>query len=175
MKKILILSMPICLAIICSCQKQDSTVEQQLAQRKAELDAREKALEERLNALDEKVNALDERVNLLAENEKAISNARTTPTNVQTPDPAQVQAEREAAMQQFSAEIRAQIPDDAKMKAGSDRKRQPGLEQLQNQMQHKLDKMRMSGAAVFPATQANSPTPSPAVETPLPTSSPTPQ
>jgi hypothetical protein len=41
MKKIFLLSMLISLAMICSCQKKDSTTEQQLAQRKTELDARE--------------------------------------------------------------------------------------------------------------------------------------
>ena len=45
MKKIVILSMLISFGMICSCQKQDSAAEQQLAQRKAELDAREQALD----------------------------------------------------------------------------------------------------------------------------------
>ena len=43
-----VLSMLISFAMICSCQKQDSAAEQQLAQRKTELDARETALIERL-------------------------------------------------------------------------------------------------------------------------------
>jgi hypothetical protein len=47
MKKLFTLTMLISFAMICSCQKQDSAAEQQLAQRKAELDAREKALDER--------------------------------------------------------------------------------------------------------------------------------
>jgi hypothetical protein len=47
MKKTLVLSLLIPFALVCSCQKQDSTAEQQLAQRKTELDAREKALDER--------------------------------------------------------------------------------------------------------------------------------
>jgi hypothetical protein len=38
--------MLISLAMVCCCQKQDAAAEQQLAQRKAELDAREKALDE---------------------------------------------------------------------------------------------------------------------------------
>jgi hypothetical protein len=38
-------------ALVCSCQKQDSIAEQQLAQRKTELDAREQALDEREKAL----------------------------------------------------------------------------------------------------------------------------
>ena len=97
MKKIFILPTFISLAMICSCQKQDSAAEQELAQRKTELDARENALDERMNALDERVKALDETVKILAENQKAMANAETSLTGVQgeTPDPAQVQAERE--------------------------------------------------------------------------------
>ena len=167
MKKVLILSVLISFAMICSCQKQDSVVEQQLAQRKAEADAREKVLDERMNALDERVKAL-------AEKEKAIANTWRTTTDVQaqTFDPAQVQAERDRAIQQFSAEIRSQIPDDSKMKAEREMERQRGLEKLQRQRQRKLE---LAGGAVFPAPEATSPTPSPAVESILPTSSPTPE
>ena len=53
MKKLFTISMLVSFAMICSCQKQDSAAEQQLAQQKAKLDAREKALNERVNALDE--------------------------------------------------------------------------------------------------------------------------
>src|SRR6202049_4725250 len=97
MKKMFVLSMLISFAMICSCQKQDSTAEQQLAQRKTDLDAREEALVERKSALDEREKALDEREKALAEKEKATMNARTNPTNLQdqTPDPAQVEAEKD--------------------------------------------------------------------------------
>ena len=54
MKKTLALSLLIPFALICSCEKQDSTAEQQLAQRKTELDTREKALDEREKALEER-------------------------------------------------------------------------------------------------------------------------
>ena len=54
MKKTLALSLLIPFALICSCQKQDATAEQQLAQRKTELDAREQALDEREKALAER-------------------------------------------------------------------------------------------------------------------------
>jgi len=57
MKKFFVISMLISFAMICSCQKQDLAAEQQLAQRKAELDAREKALDEREKALAERENA----------------------------------------------------------------------------------------------------------------------
>jgi hypothetical protein len=173
MKKFLILSIIISFAMICSCQKQDSVAEQQLAQQKAALDAREKALDERVNTLDERVNVLNGRVNALAEKQKAMANVRTIPTDPQTQisDPAQVQAERAAAIQQFSAEIRARIPDDSKMLEG-DRKRQAGLEPPQNERQPKSE---TSGGAIFPVPEATSPTPSPAIETTSPTQSPPPQ
>ena len=76
--------------MICSCQKQDSAAEQQLAQQKAEPDARETPLIERLNALDEKVNALDKKVKALAEKEQTTLNAgRLLPApGPETPDPA---------------------------------------------------------------------------------------
>jgi len=54
MKKLVALSTLIALAMVCSCQKQDTAAEQQLAQRKAGLDAREKALDEREKALAER-------------------------------------------------------------------------------------------------------------------------
>ena len=116
MKKMSVLSMLISFAMICSCQKQDSAAEQQLAQRKTEVDARETALIERLNALDEKVNALDKKVKALAEKEQTTLNAGTTATGVQgqTPDPAQVTAERERIVQQF----RALVPNPSKGAAG---------------------------------------------------------
>ena len=51
MKKFVLFSMLLSLALVASCQKQNSTAEQQLARRKADLDAREKALDEREKAL----------------------------------------------------------------------------------------------------------------------------
>ena len=51
MKKVFVLSLLIPFALGCSCQKRDATAEQQLAQRKADLDAREKALDQREKAL----------------------------------------------------------------------------------------------------------------------------
>jgi hypothetical protein len=164
MKKILLLSMLVSFAMICSCQKQDSAAEQQLPQRKTEPDTRETALIERLNALDEKVNALDKKVNALSEKEQTTFNAGATATGVQaqTPDPAQVIAERDRAIQQF----RALIPNPSRGTAGDPAKqqraapRQLGPEDLQRQWQQNLDKAKMSGEAVIPATEAGSPIPS---------------
>jgi hypothetical protein len=171
MKKMFLLSMLISFAMICSCQKQDSAAEQQPAQRKTEPEARETALTaliERLNALDEKVNALDKKVKALFEKEQATLNAGATATGVQgqTPDPAQVTAERDRAIQQF----RALLPNPSRVRAGDPAKqerpgaRQLGPEDLQRQWQQNLDKAKMSGKAVFPAAEATSPTPSPTPE-----------
>jgi hypothetical protein len=176
MKKMFVLPMVISFAMICSCQKHDSAAEQQLAQRKTEPDARENALDEKVNALDEKVNALDKKVKALLEKEQATLNAGTTATGVQgqTPDPAQVTAERDRIIQQF----RALIPNPSQVTAGDPAKqgrpapRQLGPEDLQRQWQQNLDKAKMSGKAVFPAAEATSPTPSPAVEASSPIASP---
>ena len=83
--------MLVSLAMICSCEKKDSTAQQQLAQRKVELDTREEELAERKNALDEREKVLDEREKALADKQKGTMNAPPNPTDVQ--DPAQVQAE----------------------------------------------------------------------------------
>jgi hypothetical protein len=93
MKRLFTLSMLISFAMICSCQKQDSAAERQIAQRKAELDAREKALDEREKALDER--------------EKATTNIRRIPADVQRriPDPAQVQAQRDKRRQQMLEQL----------------------------------------------------------------------
>ena len=103
--------MLISFAMICSCQKQDSVVEQELAQRKAELDAREDALDERMNALDERVKALDERVNALAENEKSRANVQTISPDAQSQDVIPTQQrpklKETRAIQQLSSDIRA--------------------------------------------------------------------
>jgi hypothetical protein len=186
MKKMFILSMLISFAMICSCQKQDSAAEQQLAQPKTEVDTRETALIERLNALDEKVNALDKKVKALAEKEQTTLNAGTTATGVQgqtpdpapgqTPDPAQVIAERDRAIQQF----RALLPNPSRVRAGDPAKqerpaaRQLGPEDLQRQWQQNLDKAKMSGKAASPAAEAGSPTAFPAVEaiSPIPSRTP---
>ncbi len=93
--------MVISFAMICSCQKQDSAVEQQLAQRKAELDAREKALDEREKALVEK--------------EKAVANSRIIQSRQQARNPAEVEAEREKRLQQLPPELRALIPNPVQM------------------------------------------------------------
>ncbi len=101
MKKIFIFPMVISFAMICSCQKQDSTADAQLAQRKTELDAREKALDEREKAL--------------VEREKAVANSRIIPSRQQARNPAEMEADREKRLQQLPPELRALVPNPAQM------------------------------------------------------------
>ena len=145
MKKISVLSLLIPFALVCSCQKQDSTAEQQLAQRKTELDAREKALDEREKAL--------------AEREKLVAKPRVAPVPRITPaepqrtvppelkglmaDPSQIRTEREQRMQERLAERQRKMEEVQKMRV-------PALRRTQ---------------ATAPATeQAASPSPSPTPE-----------
>jgi chromosome segregation ATPase len=175
--------MLIAFAMICSCQKQDSTAEQQLAQRKTELDAREEELTERKSALDEREKALAQREKALAERENTSKNARTIARSVQgqTTEPSQANAERDSRIQQLPPELRTLVPPTSHAAAGDPGKqqrpapRQLGPEDLQRQWQSKLDKTNMSGKAVSPTAEAGSPTPSPAVEATSPTPSPTPE
>src|SRR5438132_5434758 len=174
MKKLFILSMLISFAMVCSCKKQDSAVEQQLAQRKAELDAREKALDERETAL--------------AERERATASRRMKPADVQPQgtirDPAQVKAERDKRIQQLPPELQLQglIADPSRDNADKDSRMQERLAQRQRRMED-LQKARMSrdvkpGAAASPETEATSPAPlaaSPAAEATSPSPSPTPE
>ena len=163
MKRLFTLSMLISFAMICSCQKQDSAAEQQLAQRKAELDAREKALDEKEKAL--------------ADREKAITNIRRIPADVQrrvpavvqrpTPDAARLKAERDKRMQQLPPDAQRLLPDPAQVQALREKRRQQMLEQLQRMN---------SGAPGSPAATLTNPSAaSPAVEATSPSPSPTPQ
>ncbi len=90
MKNTLALSLLIPFALVCSCQKQDSTAEQQLAQRKTELDAREQALDEREKALDEREKALAERQKLVAK-PRVAPVPRTAPARPQRTVPPELQ------------------------------------------------------------------------------------
>ena len=145
MKKFFVLSLLIPFALACSCQKRDTTAEQQLVQRKAELDAREKALDEREKAL--------------ADREKLATKAsvptvpRTVPAQPQRSippelqgliaDPSQARGDREQRIQERLAERQRKIEEIQRMRAARARARpQP----------------------TTPATEAASPSPSPTPE-----------
>lgn len=168
------LSLLIFFAVICSCQRQDSAAEQQLAQRKVELDAREDALIEREKVTDEREKALNEREKALIENKKATAKAQTIDPDVQSRD-----------VIRDAAQLKALMSDPSQLnsiKAKKDRMTQERLSQRQGtqqesqgQKQYKLQQAQkpwMSGAALPPAAEAPSPTPSPAAEAISPTPSP---
>ena len=164
MKKFFALSMLISFAMICSCQKQDSAAEQQLAQRKAELDAREKALDEREKAL--------------AEREKVRASARTIPSDVQSRaqvrDPAELKAERDRRLQQLPPELQGLIADPSQGRDEKDTRMQERLAERQRRMEE-LERARMAHAVKPFGEEATSPTPSPAIEATSPSPSPTPE
>src|SRR5438445_2117878 len=98
MKRLFVPSMLISFAMVCSCQKQGSAAERQLAQRKAELDAREKALDEREKALDEREKSSDERENPTA---SAHLSSPDLKSGGKVSDLEQLKAERDRRMQQL--------------------------------------------------------------------------
>ena len=153
----------IALAIICSCQKQDSTVEAQLAQRKTELDVREEALVQREKAMDEREKAV-------AEREKALANSRVIQSRRQGPDAAQAEAERQRRIQQLPPELRALIPDRSRVDAERAEKNPTTDRQRAVRTQRSLEdtqkKKGIGGAFASPAAEvpqadASSPSPSP--------------
>jgi len=183
MKKTLLLSTVVSFAMICSCQKNDSGAEAQLAQRKTELDARDEALIQREKAVDEKEKEV-------VEKEKALANSRIIQSQRQAPDAAQDEAERQKRIQQLPPELKALVPDRSQIEAARGQKdtekqeqsiqRQSALQgsqRTQSARQRKLDsiqKWQNSGVAPSPGAQTSSPAPSPAIETQSETESPTP-
>jgi hypothetical protein len=166
MKKMLVLSTVVSFAIICSCQKQDSTAEAQLAQRKTELDTREEALVQREKAVEEKEKAV-------AEREKAVANTRVIQPQRQAPDAAQAEAERQRRIQQLPPEFRALIPDRSQLDAKRAAKEAATEQQRAAQTQRSIEKAQkkqgidggfISPAAEVPAAEATSPPPSPTPE-----------
>ena len=118
MKKTLALLLLIPFALVCSCEKQDSTAEQQLAQRKTELDAREKALDEREKALAERERlVVKPRVAPIPRVAPAGSQ-RTIPPELQglMADPNQARTEREQRMQERLAERQRRMEEIRKMR-----------------------------------------------------------
>ena len=145
-------------AMICACQKQDSTTEAQLAQRKAELDTREQALAEREKAL--------------AEKEKMIARFRAIPSDLQARkpaiDPEQAKAEREKRIQQLPPELQALIRDRSLLNSRTAEK-DKGTEDRAAELRRRLEEARSKkmGAIQSPnaetsdtqATSSPSPTP----------------
>jgi len=168
MKTIFVLLMLTAFAMVCSCHKEDSAAEEELAQRKLQLDAREEALAERKSVLDEGENALNKREKALQQREKSLAakeepamNAQTDPANVQ--DPAEMKDETDSLTQ----ELRARVPDLSQAvteKAEMDSELQgtqkmPELGELRIQKQLDADELQrkkeriMDAAGISPAPQ----------------------
>ncbi len=151
-------------AMICSCQKQNSAAEEQLAQRKAELDSREKALDEREKAL--------------AERENVRARAPGIPSDLhsraQVRDPAELKAERERKLQQLPPELKGLIADPSQGRDENDPRMQERLAQRQRRTEE-LQRARMAHAVKPFEVEATSPTASPATEAASPSPSPTPE
>ena len=139
-------------AMICSCQKQGSIAEAQLAQRKTDLDAREEALVQREKAVDEREKAV-------AEKEKALANSRVIQSGRQGPDAAQAEAERQRRIQQLPPELRGLIPDRARIEAERGRTTQDRA--VQTQPDVKTSRALAAPDAKSPEAEATSPSPSP--------------
>jgi len=166
MKKLFALTMLICLAMICSCQKQGSAAERQLAQRKAELDAREKALDEREKALNEK--ELNGREKALAERENPTASAPTISPALQSRDKVrdleQLKAERDRRMQQLPPEVQRLIPDQSQVQAVEAERAEKNrrLQERLAEKKHSLEELQRtepSGAAAPPGAEATVTTP----------------
>jgi hypothetical protein len=125
MKNIFLFVMLVCLAMISSCQKQDSAIEQRLAQREAALDQREKALDDREKAL--------------IQRERIMANFRAVRPEPQPRQPsrdaAELQAERERRIQQLPPEFRALIPDASKIQAERAKRTQEQIGQTRGSAQ----------------------------------------
>jgi hypothetical protein len=155
MKKMFILWMLISLATICSCQKQDSTAEAELTQRKAELDVREEALVQREKAVDEREKAV-------AQRERAVATSRIIRSQRQVPDAAQAEAERQRRIQQLPPELKALIPDRSRIDAERADKNKIKQEQaVQTQPDVKMSRTPAAPDAKSPEAEATSPSPSP--------------
>jgi hypothetical protein len=145
MRKTFALLLLLPFALVCSCQKQDSTAEQQLVQRKTELDAREKALDEREKALEEREKLVAKpRVPSVPRIAPA-EPQRTVPPELKglIADPSQLRTEREQRMQERLAE------------------RQRKMEEVQRR---RVRALLPNQATAPPTEEAASPSPSPTPE-----------
>jgi hypothetical protein len=125
MKKLFVLPALIVFVAVSSCQKNDSTIDQQLAERKAQMDAREKALDAREKGLDAR-----ERVTTDA---RANVGLQAVPPDAQAelkrlvPDPAHAKAERQRRLQDRISQRQrkleeiqqSRVPDTAGASAGT--------------------------------------------------------
>src|SRR5262245_29471287 len=148
MKKTSALSLLIPLALVCSCQKQDSTAEQQLTQQKTELETRDKALDEREKALEQR--------------EKLVAKPRVPSVPRIYPAPSA------APQQTVPPELAGLVADPTKLRA----EREQRIQERLAQRQRKVEEVQRRRVRVSPHSQApvpsiedaTSPSPSPTPE-----------
>ena len=145
MKKLFVLWLVVPFALCCSCQKQDALAEQQLAQRKADLDAREKALNEKEKALGDRQR--------LAAKPRVPTAPRTAPAEPQRSIP---------------PELKGLIADPSQARDEHEQRIQERLAARQRRMEE-IQRMRDARGrpapqATAPAAEAVSPSPSPTPE-----------
>ncbi|MGE5209017.1 MAG: hypothetical protein ACM3KL_06775 [Alphaproteobacteria bacterium] len=119
MKKVFVLFLLIPFTLVCSCQKQDTAAEEQLAKRKAELDAREKALDEREKALVEREKSPAMRPVARVPRVRPAEAQRSVPPELQglIADPSGARAERERLMKDRLAERQRRMEELHKARA----------------------------------------------------------
>lgn len=155
MKKTFALLLLLPLALVCSCQKQDSTAEQQLTQRKTELDAREKALDDREKALEDREKASEER-------EKVVAKSRVPSVpRIAAPSPAEPR-------QTVPPEMQGLIADPSQLRT----EREQRIQERLIERQRKIEEVQRRRVRVAPRTQATAPSTQEAVS---PSPSPTPE
>jgi hypothetical protein len=109
MKKLFVAPALIILMAVSSCQKQDSTAEQELAERKAQLDAREKGLDTREKTLDAR--------DRVTTDTRATTGLQAVPPDAQAelkrliPDAAHVKAERQRRLQERMAQRQRKLEE----------------------------------------------------------------
>jgi hypothetical protein len=109
MKKLFVLPAFIIFVTVTSCQKNDSTVDQQLAERTAQLDAREKAL-------DAREKSVETRERTTADS-RAATSLQAVPPDAQAelkrlaPDPAHLKAERQRRLQDRIAQRQRKLEE----------------------------------------------------------------
>jgi hypothetical protein len=138
------------MAILCSCHKKDSLSQEQLAQRKVELDSRDEELARRKDALDEREKTLVQREQALAKKEQTMINAQISATDAQaeTSDSARTQAEKDEAIKELSALIQGHSQVDGgkaeKQSETQNAQQQFGADEFEKLKQRKLEATKMS-------------------------------
>lgn len=109
MKKLFVLPALVVFVAVSSCQKNDSSVDQQLAERTSQLDAREKALDAREKSLETRERTTTE--SRAAAGLQAVPPDAQAELNRSIPDPAHIKAERQRRLQERIAQRQRKLEE----------------------------------------------------------------